>query len=102
MRSAAKTTTKAPALDELREPPTNPCEMPVEEFVKPKGVTQVEAARHLVIWTTCLNEMSGGKRGISVDSARRLGNWRETGPVFWMDLMTKWALWHAREARRAA
>jgi len=27
MRSAAKTTIKAPALDELREPPTHPGEM---------------------------------------------------------------------------
>ena len=102
MRSVAKTTTKAPSLDELREPPTRPGEMLLEEFLKPKGLTQVEAARHLRISMTRLNEIIKGKRGISADTAWRLGDWLGTGPEVWMDLQSKWDLWHARKVRKTA
>jgi addiction module HigA family antidote len=102
MKSAAKTAIKAPALDELRQQPTHPGNMLLEEFLKPQGVTQVEAARHLHMSTTRLNEIIRGKRGISADTAWRLGDWLETGPEVWMDLQSKWDLWHARKARRTA
>ena len=102
MRSAAKTTIKAPPLDELHEPPPHPGEMLLEEFLKPKQITQVEAAHHLDVSTTRLNELIRGKRGISADTAWRLGDWLGTGPEVWMDLQSKWDLWHARKTRRSA
>ena len=102
MKSAAKITIKAPPLDELREPPTHPGEMLLEEFLKPKGISQVEAARHLRVSTTRLNEIIRGKRGISADTAWRLGDWLATGPEVWMHLQSKWDLWHARKARKSA
>ena len=101
-RSAAKTSIKVSGLDELREPPTHPGEILLEEFLKPKGVTQVEAARHLGMSTTRLNEIIRGKRGISADTAWRLGDWLATGPEIWMDLQSKWDLWHARKARESS
>lgn len=73
--------------------------MLVEEFLQPKGVTQVEAARQLRMSTTRLNEIIRGKRGISADTAWRLGDWLGTGPEVWMDLQSKWDLWHALRAR---
>lgn len=102
MRSAAKTTIRAPSLDELREPPTHPGEMLLEEFLRPQGIMQVEAARRLGISTTRLNEIIRGKRGVSADTAWRLGDWLGTGPEIWMDLQSKWDLWHARKASRSA
>ena len=102
MRFAAKTTIRAPSLDELRESPTHPGEMLLEEFLNPQGVTQVEAARHLGMSTTRLNEIIRGKRGISADTAWRLGDWLGTGPEVWMDLQSKWDLWHARKVRSQA
>ena len=81
MKSAAKITIKAPPLDELREPPTHPGEMLLEEFLKPRGISQVETARHLRISTTRLNEIIRGKRRISADTAWRLGDWLATGPA---------------------
>lgn len=102
MRSAAKTTIKAPSLDALHEPPPHPGEMLLEEFLKPKEITQVEAARHLDMSTTRLNEIIRGKRGISADTAWRLGDWLGSGPEIWMDLQSKWDLWHARKARKSA
>ena len=47
MRSAVKTTIKAPSVDLLQEPPTHPGEMLIEEFLRPQQITQVEAARQL-------------------------------------------------------
>lgn len=102
MKSAAKISIKAPSLDELREPPTHPGEMLVEEFLEPEGITQVEAASRLGISTTRLNEIIRRKRGISADTAWRLGDWLGTGPEIWMDLQSKWDLWHARKARKTA
>ena len=102
MKSVAKTTIKAPALEELREPPPHPGEMLLEEFLKPQGTTQVEAARHLRMSTTRLNELIRGKRGVSADTAWRLGDWLRTGPQIWMDLQSKWDLWHARKTRKSA
>lgn len=102
MRSAAKTTIKAPSLDELRQPPTHPGEMLLEEFLKPQQITQVDAARHLGMSTTRLNELIRGKRGISADTAWRLGDWLGTGPEVWMALQSKWDLWQARKARKSA
>jgi len=102
MRSAARTTIKAPSIDELREPPTHPGEMLLEEFLKPQGITQVDAARHLKISTTRLNEIIRGKRGVSADTAWRLGDWLGTGPEVWMDLQSKWDLWHTRRSRKTA
>ena len=76
--------------------------MLLEEFLKPKQITQVEAARHLEMSTTRLNELIRGKRGISADTAWRLGDWLKTGPEVWMDLQSKWDLWHARKTRESA
>jgi addiction module HigA family antidote len=102
MRSAVRTTIKAPSIDQLRDPPTHPGEMLLEEFLRPQGITQVDAARHLNISTTRLNEIIRGKRGITADTAWRLGDWLRTGPEVWMNLQSKWDLWHARKARRIA
>jgi addiction module HigA family antidote len=102
MKSAAKTTIKAPSLDDLQAPPPHPGEMLLEEFLKPKDITQVEAAHHLAMSTTRLNELIRGKRGISADTAWRLGDWLRTGPEVWMHLQSKWDLWHARKTRKSA
>ncbi len=102
MKSAAKTTIDAPSLDELLEPPTHPGEMLLEEFLRSGGITQVEAARHLKISTTRLNEIIRGKRGITADTAWRLSDWLGTGPEVWMNLQSKWDLWQARRSRKTA
>ena len=95
MRSAVRTTIKAPSIDQLREPPTHPGEMLLEEFLRPKGVTQVDAARHLQISTTRLNEIIRGKRGITADTALRLARLLKTSPQFWMRLQADWDLHQA-------
>jgi len=102
MRSAVRTTIKAPSIDQLHESPPHPGEMLLEEFLRPQGTTQVEASRHLKISTTRLNEIIRGRRGITADTAWRLGDWLGTGPEVWMNLQSKWDLWQARRTRKSA
>jgi addiction module HigA family antidote len=102
MRSAVKTTIKAPSVDLLQVPPTHSGELLIEEFLRPQQITQVEAARQLRVSTTRLNEIIRGRRGITADTAWRLGDWLGTGPDVWMNLQSKWDLWQARKVRKTA
>jgi addiction module HigA family antidote len=78
--------------------------MLLEEFLKPLGLGQVEAARRLGISLNRLNEIVLGKRGITAGTALRLGRLPKTSPQFWMRLQADWDLHRAieREGRRAS
>jgi addiction module HigA family antidote len=97
-----KTTITAPSVDLLQAPPTHPGEMLIEEFLRPQQITQVEAARQLRVSTTRLSEIIRGKRGITADTAWRLGDWLGTRPDVWMNLQSTWDLWQARMVRKTA
>jgi addiction module HigA family antidote len=100
-RSASRTITRDPG---WLGPAIPPGEMLLEEFLKPLGIGQVEAARRLGISLNRLNEIVLGKRGISADSALRLGRLLKTSPQFWMRLQADWDLHEAmkREVRAAS
>ncbi len=51
----------------------HPGELPLEEYLKPLGVGQVAAAKQLGVSLNRLNELVLGKRGITADTALRLG-----------------------------
>ena len=100
-RSASRTITRDP---EWLGPAIPPGEMLLEEFLEPLGLGQVEAARRLGISLNRLNEIVLGKRGISADTALRLGRLLKTSPQFWMRLQADWDLQEAikREVRAAS
>ena len=81
-----------------------PGEILLEEFLKPLGIGQVEAARRLEISLNRLNEIVLGKRGITADTALRLARLLKTSPQFWMRLQADWDLHVAleRKARKAS
>ena len=85
-------------------PAIPPGEMLLEEFLKPMGISQVEAARRLGISLNRLNEIVLGKRGITADTALRLGRLLKTSPQFWMRLQADWDLHEAiqRAGRKAS
>jgi len=83
-------------------PPTHPGEMLLEEFLKPMGMTQVEAADRMGISLNRMNELIRGKRGITADTALRLAKLLKTSPEFWMNLQAAWDLYHAKRALAAA
>jgi len=78
--------------------------MLLEEFLKPMGIGQVEAARRLGISLNRLNEIVLGKRGVTADTALRLGRLLKTSPQFWMRLQADWDLQQAiqRGARKVS
>ncbi len=101
--SGAKTIIDGPrSVLDLKRPPTPPGEMLLEEFLRPAGLTQVEAARRMKIPLNRLNEVIRGRRGISADTALRLARLFKTSPESWMGLQSDWDLWHAAQAQRKA
>jgi antitoxin HigA-1 len=97
---ASKTITRDP---NWLGPAIPPGEMLLEEFLKPMGIGQVDAARRLGISLNRLNEIVLGKRGITADTALRLGRLLKTSPQFWMRLQADWDLQEAiRRAGRKA
>ena len=89
---ASKTITRDP---NWLGPAIPPGEMLLEEFLKPMAIGQVEAARRLGVSLNRLNEIVLGKRGITADTALRLGRLLKTSPQFWMRLQADWDLQEA-------
>ena len=101
MKSASKTITRDPS---WLGPAIQPGEIILEEFLKPRGIGEVEAARRLGISLNRLNEIVLGKRGIAADTALRLARFLKTSPQLWMRLQADWDLHEAieRAARKAS
>jgi addiction module HigA family antidote len=95
-KSASKTITRDPA---WLGPAISPGEILLEEFLKPMGIGQVDAARRLGVSLNRLNEIVLGKRGITADTALRLARLLKTSPQFWMRLQADWDLHEAMERR---
>src|SRR5436189_3538796 len=93
-RSASKTITRDP---DWIGPAIPPGEILLEEFLKPMGLGQVEAAHRLGISLNRLNEIVLGKRSITADTALRLARLVKTSPQFWMRLQAEWNLRRATE-----
>ena len=83
-------------------PPTPPGTIVLEEFLKPLGLSQVEAARRMDIPLNRLNEVIRGKRGFTADTALRLARVFDTSPEFWMNLQTARDLYNASRALEPA
>jgi addiction module HigA family antidote len=73
-----------------------------EEFLKPMGLKQAEAARQLGISLNRLNELVLGKRGVTADTALRLARRFKTTPQLWMHLQADWDLHEALRKGTAA
>jgi addiction module HigA family antidote len=102
-RSAAKTTIEGPrSILDLKRPPTRPGDMLLKEYLRPSGLTQVEAARRMEMPLNRLNEIIRGRRGISADTAIRFGKFFRMSPELWMALQADWDLWHAAADMRQA
>ena len=76
-RSASKTVTRT---RDWLGPAVLPGEMLLEEFLKPLGLRQAEAAERLGISANRLNEVALGKRRITADTALRLSRMLNTSP----------------------
>jgi len=57
------------AMPPKNRPPTAPGEMLLEEFLKPRGVTQVELASRMGVPIQRVNTIVNGKRGVTAETA---------------------------------
>ena len=82
-------------------PPTHPGEMPLEEFIKPYGLSQTDFAARIGVSYPRLNELIHGKRGVTPDTALRLAHVLGMSAGFWLGLQQDWDLWHAERSASA-
>ena len=80
--------------------PTHPGEILREDFLKPRDLSQVDAAAKMGISRNRLNELVQGKRGVTADTALRLATLLKTDAEIWMNLQAQYDLWHAARAQR--
>lgn len=79
----------------------HPGEFLVEQYLKPRGITQTEAARRLDVPLNRLNEIVTGKRGITPDTALRLERVLGFPAGSWLALQSSWDLDQARRSPNA-
>lgn len=72
--------------------PVHPGEILNEEFLAPGGISQYRLAKDISVPARRINEIVLGKRGITADTALRLGLYFNTTPDFWMNLQSRYDL----------
>lgn len=83
-------------------PPTPPGELLLEEYLRPRGLTQVELAARMGVPIQRVNTIVNGKRGITAETAILLSEALDTTPELWMGLQADFDLWHALRRRAEA
>ena len=78
--------------------PVHPGEVLLEEFLKPMGLSQNRLALSIGVHPRRINEIVLGKRGITADTALRLGRYFGNSPQFWMGLQADYDLDTAADA----
>ena len=78
-----------------RRAPVHPGYFLDSRFLKPLGITQQALATALGISRRRVNELIRGRRGITADTAVRLGRYFGNEATFWMQLQCDWDLYEA-------
>jgi addiction module HigA family antidote len=72
--------------------PIHPGEVLLEEFLKPMALSQNHLALRIGVPARRINEIVLGKRGITADTALRLGRYFGMSPQFWLGLQMDYDL----------
>jgi addiction module HigA family antidote len=75
-----------------RLPPIHPGEILREDFMKPLGISMNRLALDLRVPVTRIGEIVHKRRGITPDTALRLGRYFSTSARFWMNAQTSYDL----------
>ena len=73
-------------------PPVHPGEILRDDYLTPMGLSAYRLARELRIPRPRLNDVVRGRRGVTVDTALRLGYFFGTTAEFWINLQTRYDL----------
>ncbi|MCC7082973.1 MAG: HigA family addiction module antidote protein [Burkholderiales bacterium] len=79
--------------------PIHPGEILYEEFMQPLGMSINALAREIAVPPNRVSDIVNGKRGITADTALRLGKYLGTSPEVWLGLQVDYDL---RIAKRSA
>ena len=71
--------------------PVHPGEVLAGELAE-LGVSATELARQLGVPANRMSQIIAGKRGVTGDTALRLGHWFRTSAQFWLNLQTAYEL----------
>ena len=80
--------------------PIHPGEILLEEFLKPAGMTQRDAAARMTMSVNRLSELIRGKRGVTANTALRLAGLLKTSPQMWMNMQASCDLYEATRRRK--
>ena len=77
-------------------PPIHPGEILAGELTE-LGMSAAALARTLHVPTSRITDIVNGRRGITTDTALRLGQWLGTGPELWLNLQQAYELRKAEQ-----
>lgn len=77
-------------------PPVHPGEILREEFMLPLALSSHALARAIGVTPARVNDIANEKRGITADTALRLGRYFGTTPDIWINLQKRFELETAR------
>ncbi len=100
MRTKSKSSTIIRRYED-RMPPLHPGEMLREDFMVPLGLSANALAMALRVPSTRISEIVNERRGITADTALRLGRYFRMTPEFWMNLQSHYDLESARDTTEA-
>jgi addiction module HigA family antidote len=83
-----------------RLPPIHPGEILREDFMKPLGISMNRLALDLRVPVTRIAEIAHERRGITPDTALRLGRYFNTIARFWMNAQSSYDLEEAQDELR--
>lgn len=72
--------------------PVHPGEILLEDFMKPLGLSQYRVAKDIGVAPLRISEIVRAKRGVTADTAMRLGRYFRTSPGIWMRLQAQYDL----------
>ena len=75
-----------------RLPPVHPGEILRDAFLTPMAISVYRLAQAIKVSRPRLNDIVLGRRGITTDTALRLGRYFGTTPEFWINLQTRYDL----------
>ena len=81
--------------------PIHPGEILREDFMKPLGISMNRLALDLHVPVTRIAEIAHERRGITPDTAMRLGRYFNTSARFWLNAQSSYDLEVAQDALQA-
>lgn len=80
--------------------PVHPGEILRDEFLRPLGISVYALSKAIHVPRSRANDVVLGRRGVSADTAIRLGRYLGTTPEFWVNLQSRYDLDVAKRSLR--